>query len=97
MPTADFAVFTEHMLAAGFDTVLERTWPPGAEVENHRHPFALEALVVTGEMWLDVAGKTQHLYPGARFALAADELHAERYGAQGATYWVARRNPPGGG
>lgn len=27
-----------------------------------------------------------------RFELATDVAHAERYGAEGATYWVARRN-----
>jgi hypothetical protein len=42
-------------------------------------------------MWLTVAGGTQHLKPGDRFALAAGVPHEERYGPQGATYWVARR------
>jgi hypothetical protein len=36
----------------------------------------------------------QHLLPGDTFALERDERHAERYGDDGATYWVARRNRP---
>jgi hypothetical protein len=34
---------------------------------------------------------TRHLRPGDGFQLARDEPHAERYGAEGAIYWVARR------
>jgi hypothetical protein len=41
-------------------------------------------------MWLTVAERTQHLRTGDRFELEAEVPHAERYGAEGATYWVAR-------
>ena len=44
-------------------------------------------------MWLTVDGVTQHLQPGDRFDLPAGQPHAERYGPQGATYWVARSTP----
>ena len=43
-------------------------------------------------MWLTVDTQTRHLRPGDRFDLAHDVPHAERYGSEGATYWVARRN-----
>ena len=39
-----------------------------------------------------VGSRTQHLKPGDRFELEPDVPHAERYGPEGATYWVARRN-----
>lgn len=78
---------------AGHDEVLDRDWPANAVVDTHQHPFAAMAVVTRGEMWLTVAGQTRHLQPGDRFALAAGELHAERYGAAGATYRVARRAP----
>jgi hypothetical protein len=42
-------------------------------------------------MWLSCEGHTRHLLPGDRFKLQRDVPHAERYGPQGATYWVARR------
>ena len=84
--------FTAQALAAGFDEVLEREWPPQAVVETHTHPFTVKALVVRGEMWLSVGQKTRHLLAGEEFALRRDVPHAERYGADGATYWVARRN-----
>ena len=42
-------------------------------------------------MWLSVGEASRHLTAGDTFALEAEVPHAERYGAEGATYWVARR------
>jgi len=84
--------FSAQALAEGFDEVLEREWPALAVLETHTHPFALKALVVRGEMWLTVDKETQHLIAGDSFALERDVPHAERYGQDGAVYWVARRN-----
>ena len=84
--------FNAQALAEGFDEVLEREWPALTVLETHTHPFALKALVVRGEMWLTVDNETQHLIAGDSFALERDVPHAERYGQDGAEYWVARRN-----
>jgi hypothetical protein len=43
-------------------------------------------------MWLDDAGGSRHLTAGDHFALARETPHSERYGAEGATYWVARKS-----
>lgn len=43
-------------------------------------------------MWLTVGDDVRHLLPGDPFTLDAGVAHAERYGSEGATYWVARRN-----
>ena len=43
--------FTAQALAEDFDEVLEREWPPVTVLAVHTHPFALKALVVSGEMW----------------------------------------------
>ena len=92
----DFVTFEALALAQGFDEVAERRWPALAELATHTHPFAVQALVVQGEMWLSVgAGESankRHLVRGDRFELAMHAPHAERYGAEGATYWVARRH-----
>ncbi|MBP5996339.1 MAG: AraC family ligand binding domain-containing protein [Azonexus sp.] len=92
MTSTSLSGFTAHALAEGFDEVLERKWAALTVLETHTHPFALKALVVQGEMWLSVGRETQHLLAGDQFALERDVPHAERYGAEGATYWVARRN-----
>jgi len=86
-----FEDFTAGARAEGFDEVLERDWPPGTVLEPHAHPFAVKAVVVRGEMWLTVGDATRHLRPGDTFELERDVPHAERYGGDGATYWVARR------
>lgn len=92
MSTVAFEQFAASARARGFDEVLERRWEPGTVLDTHTHPFAVEALVVQGEMWLACGGRTQHLRSGDPFVLDANVPHAERYGDQGATYWVARRN-----
>ena len=92
MSPVTFAEFEAQTRTQGFDEVLERVWPAGREVPTHTHAFEVNALVVQGEMWLTCGSETRHLLPGDRFALAMDSPHAERYGAEGATFWVARKN-----
>ena len=87
----NFQTFEAELHALGFDEVLARDWAPHAVADTHVHPFAANALVVRGEMWLTVGDATQHLLPGSRFALEAGVQHSERYGSEGATYWVGRR------
>ena len=92
MAPTDFTTYAAQARAEGFDEVLERSWPPDTVLDTHTHPFALKALVIAGEMWLTVDGQTQHLRSGDAFSLDREIPHAERYGAAGASYWVARRN-----
>jgi len=84
--------FTAQALAESFDDVLERQWAPLTILDTHTHPYAVKAIVVQGEMWLSVDGSARHLQPGDLFSLDRDVPHAERYGHEGATYWVARKN-----
>lgn len=92
MTQPSFDQFRTAALARGFDEVLERHWQPGTVLDTHTHDFSVDALVVQGEMWLTVGADTRRLLPGDRFTLDRAVPHAERYGDQGATYWVARRN-----
>jgi mannose-6-phosphate isomerase-like protein (cupin superfamily) len=90
LPT--FQQYQSEWLGKGFDEVLERVWAPHTVLDTHTHPFGAQALVTQGEMWLTCGAETRHLRPGDTFALDAEVPHAERYGNEGATYWVARRN-----
>jgi len=91
-PNITFEEFRDGMLAAGYQEVLERRWAPGAKASIHTHPFEANALVAHGEMWLTEQGGTaRRLDAGDRFHLQANVPHEERYGPQGAIYWVARR------
>ena len=92
MNLPSFAEFEAQARTQGFDEVLQREWAPGQVVGTHSHPFAVSALVVSGEFWLACAGQTRHLQAGDRFELARDIPHDERYGPEGATFWAARRH-----
>ena len=90
LPTFD--EFKQAALAEGFDEVLERDWAAGQHVASHSHPFGVKALVVRGDLVLTVGEAVTHLQAGDPFTLARDTLHVEQYGADGATFWVARKN-----
>ncbi len=90
MEHQSFDDFEREARADGFAEVLERQCRP-YRLASHTHPFAVRARVVQGEMWLTVGDDVRHLRRGDAFALERDVAHAERYGPQGATYWVARR------
>ena len=92
MNVPSFDNFKRAAMAAGYDEVIERKWAPNTLLDTHTHPFAVQAVVTQGEMWLTVDGQTQHLLSGSTFELARDVPHDERYGAEGATYWVASKN-----
>jgi tRNA pseudouridine32 synthase/23S rRNA pseudouridine746 synthase len=86
-PMMTFEDFQQQALAEGFDEVLD----------VHTHPFAVKARLTAGQMWLsctapDGSHQKRYLTPGDEFALSRDEPHAEQYGPEGATYWVARKN-----
>ncbi len=85
-----FEEFKSASTAKGCSEVLVREWTPNQVVVEHTHPFKAEALIVAGEMWLTVDAKTEHLGVGDTFRLAAHIPHSEKYGPQGAIYWVAR-------
>ena len=89
LPT--FQQFEVDALAKGFDEVAPRVWGAAQTVDLHTHPFSVEALVVQGEMWLMVGDETRHIATGGTFELARNTPHSERYGSEGATYWVGRR------
>lgn len=94
MNTSTLEAFRADALSAGFDEVVERRWAPGTVNTTHTHGFAVQAVVRQGEMWLRFEGHTRHLVQGDGFTLAAGVPHDERYGAEGATVWAARRNTP---
>ncbi len=89
-----YAEFERAAKALGYTEVLSRDWQPGQVVGEHTHPFDARGLLVAGEMWLTVEDSTRHLGVGDRFELKSGTPHSERYGDQGATYWVARRMQP---
>jgi quercetin dioxygenase-like cupin family protein len=92
MPSTTFEAFDSAARADGFDEVIVREWDAHLVLAAHRHPFAVKAVVARGEFWLDCDGTLRLLRAGEVFELAAEVPHSERYGAEGATVWVARRH-----
>ena len=92
MNLPSFDDFKQKAMAAGFDEVIAREWAPHTVLDTHTHPFAVHAILTRGEMWLTMHGQTRRLQPGDMFELDRDVPHDERYGAEGAAYWVARKN-----
>ena len=87
-----FAAFEAQARADGFDEVLVREWAPGQVLDTHTHPFALRVEVKRGELAFTRDGATCTLRAGDRFELPFEAPHAEAYGPEGATFWVARRH-----
>jgi quercetin dioxygenase-like cupin family protein len=87
-----FEAFETAARAAGFDEVLVREWAPDTLIPEHTHAFSVDAVVKRGQVWLTCGDTTRHLQAGDTFALDRNVPHAERYGPEGATFWVARRN-----
>ncbi|HVI24340.1 MAG TPA: cupin domain-containing protein [Myxococcales bacterium] len=93
MTIESFESFRSRSLEAGADEVLERRYTPGQIVDRHTHSFDADALVTQGEMWLTFDdGKTLHLRAGDTFHVTHGTPHSEKYGPDGTTYWVARRD-----
>jgi PAS domain S-box-containing protein len=87
-----FADFRDAALSEGYDEVLERRWEAHEVLDTHQHPFDVRGLMVQGELWLTRGEVTQRLQPGDGFEIPRNEPHAERYGSEGALFWVARRH-----
>ena len=85
-----FEDFRDEKLEQGYQEVLERRWKPNTENEMHQHEFTADAIVIEGEFWLTVEGKTQHLQSGDSFQVPALVMHKEKYGPEGCVFWVAR-------
>ena len=92
MLTDTFESFKARKLSEGYDEILVREWEPGFANEPHEHPFDTDALVARGEYWLTLNGQTVHYKTGDVFKVARGVTHSEKYGAEGATFWAARKN-----
>lgn len=87
-----YARFESAARTEGFDEVLVREWSPAQVLDTHTHPFDIKAWVVRGEVTLSCEGERCALKAGDAFELRRDVPHGEAYGAEGATFWVARRH-----
>ena len=92
MTNMTMSEFTKQSLEEGFDEVLVREWPANQHLETHTHAFDASVLVIKGSYRLSLGEQVRHLRAGDSFRLARNIAHAESYGPEGATIWVARAN-----
>lgn len=92
MTSVTLESFTAQSLDEGFDEIIVREWDAHLKLDTHTHPFDVSAHVVRGEYWLTVGNEVKHLKAGDFFRLGREVPHAELYGPEGATVWVARAN-----
>jgi hypothetical protein len=92
MPVETFESFQVEMLSQGFDHVVIKEWAPHFANELHDHDWHTTALVAQGDFWLTRHGKTIHHTKGDLFTVSKGEIHSEKYGPEGATFWAARKN-----
>jgi quercetin dioxygenase-like cupin family protein len=92
MTSMTMSEFTKQSLEEGFDEVLVREWQANQHLATHTHAFDASVLVIKGSYSLTVGDRVRHLCAGDSFRLARNIAHAETYGPEGATIWVARAN-----
>lgn len=83
--------FKESLVKDGFAAAVSVTRDANGEAALHEHEFEAKALIVQG--WLDIrVGNSERRYEvGDIFHLRAGEPHSERYGPDGVTYLVGRK------
>ena len=55
----------------------EETFPPGTVIPNHRHPFDEVRIVVSGALFLNIAGNQLLLRTGDRIDIPANTRHSK--------------------
>jgi quercetin dioxygenase-like cupin family protein len=83
--------FAQSLRDQGFGEIVTVTRPAGQSLDVHTHPFEAKALILEGEIRLELNGASCTYAVGDVFHLQAHEPHAEFYGPHGVTYLVGRK------
>ena len=89
---ANFNDFSTQAMDDGFDEIIKKEWAPNLVIEKHTHPFDARVQVATGQVKLTLATGAQTFEAGQGFFIPRGTEHAEQYGPNGATFWVARKS-----
>ncbi len=86
-------VFLDGLQKEGFPTPVVVTRDPPFFMDLHSHPYEAKALVLDGQIDINVGGiKTIYLV-GDIFHLFANQIHTENSGSKGVKYLVSRKSP----
>ncbi len=85
------ALFQTALISEGFSEIVTVEQAADGFLATHAHPFEAKALILAGEITLQVGPLEQCYQVGQVFHLAANQLHSERYGCAGVRYLVGRK------
>ncbi len=83
--------FLQELAAQGFPAPVVVDQIPNGGIGPHRHQFEAKALILEGEITLEVDGVRTLYRQGDVFHLLHEQLHAEQYGPQGVKYLAGRK------
>ncbi len=75
----------------GFPEPVEVQQAPNGRLGIHEHPFEVKALVVEGDITIEVDGLSTIYKAGDIFHLALKQPHTELYGSDGVKYLASRK------
>ena len=83
--------FLQLLRLDGFPDPVEVQQIPNGRLDVHEHPFEVMALVIEGDITIDIDGVSKDYRAGEIFHLEFKEPHAESYGPQGVKYLASRK------
>ena len=83
--------FLQLLCRDGFPEPVEVQQVPNGRLGIHEHPFEVKALVLEGDITIEVDGLSTIYKAGDIFCLALKQPHAESYGPDGVKYLASRK------
>ena len=83
--------FLQLLRLDGFPDPVEVQQPPNGRLSTHEHPFEVRALVMEGDITIDIDGVSKVYEAGDIFQLEFKQPHAESYGPIGVKYLASRK------
>jgi quercetin dioxygenase-like cupin family protein len=81
----------EQLRNEGFRHTYEWQDAPNAHYPDHTHPEETAHIILSGEMILTVAGRTETFRAGQRCDVPAGAIHSARMGPAGCRYLISER------
>jgi quercetin dioxygenase-like cupin family protein len=86
-------VFLDRLQKEDFPAPVVATRQPPFFLDLHSHPYEAKALVLDGQIDINVGGIKTIYLAGDVFHLLANQVHTENCGSKGVQYLVSRKAP----
>lgn len=85
------AVFQATLASEGYAEIVTVERAADGFLALHAHPFEAKALILAGEITLQIGAIEKRYKVGEVFHLLANQSHSEQYGPEGVRYLVGRK------